>query len=42
MRKYISPRIEVLTIHPSTSLLSTSGGNNMHIDPNGAQQIDAW
>ncbi len=46
MRQYISPRIEVLTIQPSTSILSTSDGNNMYIDidnnNNGAPQSDAW
>lgn len=42
MRKYISPRVEVLPVLPSVSILSTSGNNNMHIDNNGAIQVDAW
>ena len=42
MRKYTSPRTEVVSVQFTTTLLSASGGNNLPISNTGAEQIDAW
>ena len=42
MRKYTSPRTEVVFVQLTTTLLSASGGNNMPISNTGAEQIESW